>query len=167
VFWIVPKAATEKSLPLTVTPTPDDIQRILVARSEILTPAFEKKLASDYASGKFYSYYNDRYYLAYSARVQAMAQQASVRSAPATISGISIFPNPAAGTITLSSHESGHADITVVNLLGVEVARLFSGELAAGERSFVWNAGSLAPGQYECVVRMNGRTENVPIVVTK
>jgi hypothetical protein len=36
-----------------------------------------------------------------------------------------------------------------VNLLGVEVARIFSGELDAGEHSYIWNSQDLPNGMYE------------------
>ena len=53
----------------------------------------------------------------------------------------------------------------IVNMLGVEVARLFSGELGAGEHSFLWgNPMELTDGVYECLVRMNGQVETVPVV---
>jgi len=80
---------------------------------------------------------------------------------------IAAFPNPfsQSTTITFSSPESGVAEVTVVNLLGTQVARLFEGELAAGEHTFTWNAAGIAPGAYWCVVRMNGRVVQVPIVL--
>jgi hypothetical protein len=55
-------------------------------------------------------------------------------------------------------------------MLGVEVTRLFSGELGAGEHSFSWDAGKNAyatQGVYECVVRMNGHMETVPVVLMR
>jgi hypothetical protein len=63
-----------------------------------------------------------------------------------------------------------------VNLLGVEVARIFSGELAAGEHAFTWDAqaGSTAPrgmyapqGMYECLIRMNGQVETLPVMLAR
>ncbi len=76
------------------------------------------------------------------------------------------YPNPfsQSATISFSSPESGYADVSVVNLLGVEVARLFSGEMDAGEHSFTWDASGVAPGMYECVVRMNGNVHQIPIL---
>ena len=52
-----------------------------------------------------------------------------------------------------------------MNMLGVEVARLFSGELGAGEHSFLWgNPTGLPDGTYECLVRMNGQIQALPVV---
>jgi hypothetical protein len=58
--------------------------------------------------------------------------------------------------------------ITHVNFLGSEVAHVFSGELAAGEHSFVWsNPTGLPDGTYECLIRFNGQVEMLPIVLQR
>ena len=57
--------------------------------------------------------------------------------------------------------------MTVVNLLGSQVVRIFSGELAAGEHSFAWDANGMAPGMYECFVRMNGIVQRIPLAFLK
>ena len=44
VFWIVPRATVDEILPLKVSPTPKDTVRVIVGRSEILRPSFEKRL---------------------------------------------------------------------------------------------------------------------------
>jgi flagellar hook assembly protein FlgD len=89
---------------------------------------------------------------------------------------MSSYPNPftQSTTITFSSPESGQAEVTIVNLLGTEVARLFSGELAAGEHTFTWDAAksiaydAAAPrGMYECIMRMNGSTQEIPVMLTR
>ncbi len=82
------------------------------------------------------------------------------------------YPNPfsQSTTISFTPEASGYADVSVVNLLGMEVARLFSGELAAGERTFTWDAATgdgCATGIYECIVRMNGRVEKVPVMLLR
>ena len=81
---------------------------------------------------------------------------------------LSNYPNPfsQSTTINFSSPESGVAEVTIVNLLGSEVARIFSGELSAGEHSFKWSKPpSLPEGMYECIVRMNGRVEQMPMML--
>jgi len=58
------------------------------------------------------------------------------------------------------------ARVTVVNLLGEEVARVFEGALPSGEHSFVWSKPPGLPGgMYECVVQMNGTARQIPIVL--
>ena len=55
----------------------------------------------------------------------------------------------------------------MVNLLGAQVAPLFSGELSAGEHSFAWDASGMLPGMYECVVRMNGQVQQVSMTLIR
>jgi photosystem II stability/assembly factor-like uncharacterized protein len=83
---------------------------------------------------------------------------------------VEVYPNPVShsATIRFISQESGVAEIRLVNLLGVETARIFSGELEAGSHSFVWSAPKeLTPGMYECVVTANGRVQSIPIVLAR
>jgi hypothetical protein len=84
-------------------------------------------------------------------------------------SSISAYPNPLSQSTTIRfiSAESGVARVTVVNLLGEEVARVFEGALTAGEHSFMWSKPTGLPdGIYECVVEMNGSVQQVPVVVS-
>jgi len=81
-----------------------------------------------------------------------------------------IYPNPfsQSTTISFTSEAAGYADVSIVNLLGAEVAHLFAGELAAGEHSFTWSKPTGLPdGMYECLVRMNGRVETLPVVLAR
>ncbi len=91
-------------------------------------------------------------------------------SMPTRNSNVSLqsYPNPFthSTTISFSSESQGYADVSIVNLLGSEVSHLFSGELAAGEHSFVWsNPTGLPDGTYECLVRMNGHLQTLPMVL--
>jgi flagellar hook assembly protein FlgD len=76
------------------------------------------------------------------------------------------FPNPFPDrtTITISPTESGTARVSVVNQLGQEVAKLYDGNLSAGQHSFTWDASGVAAGTYECLIRLNGQVETVPVV---
>jgi hypothetical protein len=81
---------------------------------------------------------------------------------------IQCFPNPLSHstTIRFTSAESGVARVTVVNLLGEEVTRVFEGSLSAGEHTFLWSKPTGLPtGMYECEVEMNGSVQQVPVVV--
>jgi hypothetical protein len=74
VFWIVPKSFTQMALPLTVEPTPGKQTRVLVGRSELLTPAFEQHLAEDFDKEKNAEnpLRYDRFFQAYEARFNAL-----------------------------------------------------------------------------------------------
>jgi photosystem II stability/assembly factor-like uncharacterized protein len=91
----------------------------------------------------------------------------AVSEAQTATPGIQNYPNPfsQSTTITFSSPESGVVEVMIVNLLGSEVARIFSGELSAGQHEFTWNADGMPPGMYECVVRMNGSVQQVPMLL--
>ncbi len=82
---------------------------------------------------------------------------------------LSVSPNPLSQStrISFSSPRSGYAEISIVNLLGAEVARIFSGELAAGEHRFPWEPAGLPDGLYECLVRKNGGVEALPVLLLR
>jgi hypothetical protein len=79
VFWIVPYAYVDEVLPLNVTPAPATTVRVMVGRSEVLTPQFEKQLAADFSeaetSGKGNRWESDRYFPAYAARVEQLSKR--------------------------------------------------------------------------------------------
>ncbi len=93
----------------------------------------------------------------------------SVAPNPSTQSGFTAYPNPFAQstTIDFTSPENGAAEITIVNLLDGEVARIYSGELNVGEHSFTWDASAMPSGTYWCEIRMNGTSDQIPIVVQR
>ncbi len=90
---------------------------------------------------------------------------------PGAFPNLQIYPNPFSQStqITFTSQAAGYTEVSIVNLLGVEVVRLFSGELGAGEHSFLWGKPTGLPGlpdgTYECLVRMNGQVETLPVVL--
>jgi hypothetical protein len=80
------------------------------------------------------------------------------------------YPNPLthshSTTLSFTSPQSGYATVSIVNALGVEVARVFEGELSVGEHSVEWNTPSELPsGMYECILRMNGQLSRVGMIV--
>ncbi len=94
----------------------------------------------------------------------------SVSSVASTENSLSTYPNPftSSTTINFTTPESGIATVTIMNILGTDVARIFSGELSAGEHSFLWgNPTGLPDGMYECIVQMNGNVERTPIVLAR
>jgi hypothetical protein len=72
VFWIVPRAFTDAVLPITISPQPEKLTRVLVGRSEVLRPTFETELKRDFAADGGKRWINDRYYRAYTARVRQL-----------------------------------------------------------------------------------------------
>jgi hypothetical protein len=72
VFWIVPESFTRSVLPLTVEPSPGQQTRVLVGRSELLTPAFEQELLKEFTQSGQNPLVNDRFFGSYQARVNAL-----------------------------------------------------------------------------------------------
>lgn len=72
VFWIVPRAFTDRILPISITPAPGKLERVLVGRSEVLTPAFEKELVAGFRADGGARWTNDRYFLAYRERARQL-----------------------------------------------------------------------------------------------
>lgn len=70
-FWIVPRTFTDDILPLDVSPAPRNIERVMVGRSEILSPEFERQLLEDFAQEKN-PWQQDRFFPAYAERVEAL-----------------------------------------------------------------------------------------------
>lgn len=77
----------------------------------------------------------------------------------------SVWPNPlrlSTGTdmaITFSAHESGHAVLSLHNLLGKRVADVYDGEVRAGSSTTVrFSAADLPPGVYLCRLSLGGRS---------
>jgi len=76
------------------------------------------------------------------------------------------FPNPFTQSTSIKFSTSDHsfAQVSIHNLLGSEVARLFSGELDAGEHSFTWDAHGMPAGMYVALVKIGGEVREIPIV---
>jgi hypothetical protein len=89
--------------------------------------------------------------------------------APPVSSTLRSYPNPFSQSteIAFTSATAGYADVSVVNIFGAPVAHLFSGELAAGEHDFAWNASTFTPGSYWCIVRMGDSVERVALSVQR
>lgn len=71
VFWIVPRTFTDTILPIEIDPAPTDLVRVMVGRSEILSPAFEHELVETIGT-TVNPHVADRFAPAYQARVQAL-----------------------------------------------------------------------------------------------
>jgi hypothetical protein len=44
VFYVIPRRAIDAILPITITPLPDELERVFVGRSEIITPEIEREI---------------------------------------------------------------------------------------------------------------------------
>ena len=85
VFWVVPRSQVDAILPLQVSPAPSELERVIVGRSEILTPSFEKRLIADFAAAsgreRGNRWASDRFFPAYAARVKQLTGMAGAGGA--------------------------------------------------------------------------------------
>jgi len=79
------------------------------------------------------------------------------------------FPNPFNPTtyIPFTTHKDGKVEIKIYNTLGEEVAKIFSGDLAAGKHKVEFNAGNLPAGIYLCQLRLGLRAQAIKIMLVK
>jgi hypothetical protein len=84
VFWVLPAAATDRILPLSVTPPPAKTVRVIVGRSEVLRPRQEaawlaaSRQTGDAALPWKHTVDNDRFGLAIEERVKALENRATI-----------------------------------------------------------------------------------------
>lgn len=79
VFWILPQNEVERILPMKVKPAPENQVRVIVGRSEVLRPRFEKQLLAQAAKAEAENkqvFYGGRYYLAHKERVETLRKLA-------------------------------------------------------------------------------------------
>jgi hypothetical protein len=75
VFWVVPRSFADAVLPLSVNPAPKETVRVLVGRSEIMTPDFERALVTDFEHAERDGqnrWAEDRYFAAFTERVKQL-----------------------------------------------------------------------------------------------
>lgn len=77
VFWVVPRQFTDTILPIEVEPRPTQLERVLLGRSEILTPNFEQHLIDEFTGPPDKNWFrSDRYHRAYAQRVKQLTELA-------------------------------------------------------------------------------------------
>lgn len=81
VFWMVPRAMTDEVLPITTTPAPKSMERVLIGRSEVLLPSFEAGLPAALAKAGNHLE-SDRYFAAYRARAMALQPRLKLPADP-------------------------------------------------------------------------------------
>jgi hypothetical protein len=64
-FWILPRTLVDRILPLTISPAPEVLQRVIVGRSEILWPAFESELRAARDADTLGHFSADKFRMAY------------------------------------------------------------------------------------------------------
>jgi len=81
-------------------------------------------------------------------------------SVPAKYELPEVYPNPfnASAVLTFSLQASGSVELTVLDLAGRQVERLYQGMLNAGEHRFIWKPGGNATGIYLARLEVEGES---------
>jgi len=88
---------------------------------------------------------------------------------PSENHSFSIRPNPTSHSAMINFLLADHSftQVRIFNILGSEVAQVFSGELEAGDHSFSWDASDVPKGMYECVIRTGDQIHEMPMMVIR
>jgi hypothetical protein len=135
-FWVVPISTTNKILPLTMSPLPKSLERVMVGRSEILTPGFEDFLFRLYKHGSDEVFYGDRYAEAYRQRYEQIKTKGKLETEDIYY----LYPNYTSNKLFLlaktKAKEGKKVKITITNADGVLVAEK---ELPANSSGYIFN----------------------------
>lgn len=132
VFWIASRTFVDDILPIDIQPAPQELGRVIVGRSEILTPEFETEIKSNLAN-----YVNDRFYEAYKqsnyrtiGSLTTINKDMNLDPTTGILAAtdkplITLFPNPANQNITISCVSPGidNIEIKLYNATGAEVMK--------------------------------------------
>ncbi len=79
------------------------------------------------------------------------------------------LPNPVVSraNIELAMKGAGLVQVTIKDVRGAIVARVFEGPLGSGSHEINWDASELPSGRYECTVESSGRRASLPVIVVK
>lgn len=154
VFWVLPRPLTDEIIPLTITPSPSQVERVLVGRSEVLTPEFEKMLYESMIVKQDESQWSeDRYLLAYRERMKQMQQTSPVETQATNHHTLNIYPNPIGNSCTVEVRLPSASAVRyqIRNLLGETLLSAHS--TLAVEHTQHFELSSLPSGTYYLSVR--------------
>jgi len=157
VFWIMPRKITDQTIPLTMNPTPDTLQRVMVGKTEILTIPFEKELLDYYTiHGNLDQWKNHPYYLAYLQRVKELYKPVANEGVAGDMlqNGFTISPNPAETKIQIFG-TSANPFVTIRNTLGEIILRSSQTEI---------DIHDLTPGMYFLTAADGAKRETMKLI---
>ncbi len=125
VFWILPRSYTDEILPIQVSPPPKNLERVMIGRSEILTPEFEESLYQNLvANGDSAEFMNDRYSIAYFERAEQLKTTGlTFEDDLGSNRSLLLFPNPAQHELyfNLRTKSSSFRTLQIISETGVVV----------------------------------------------
>ena len=84
-FWVLPRSNVDSILPLTVTPSPQKSVRVMVGRTEILSPVFERVLVQSFGDAEHNPWRTDRFAPAYASRVNDLTRSTAQATVPPSV----------------------------------------------------------------------------------
>ena len=165
VFWVVPPKLTDKILPIQLDPAPSELERVLVGRSEILSPSFERQLVTEiYGKEQLNPWTKDRYYLAYMERVQQLIvlqdNSATTHYAPDVFD---VFPNPTNDGVWIDLLEDrSYSSYQLVSTNGTIVKEE---QITPKQFLFFIKLEGIKPGTYYLHLVGHDDLEPLPVVV--
>ncbi len=82
------------------------------------------------------------------------------------VNAVKVYPNPfdEDSRIKFTAASSGTAVVSIYDIFGNEIEKLFSGNIPAGDNTFRWNGNNAAAGLYLVKVNMNGKVHTAKII---
>lgn len=159
VFWIVPRVVTDAVLPLQVQPLPLDVERVLVGRSEVLTPNFEEFIYQVYQNASDYVFWGDRYKEAY--RECYELQKTKTRVEDKAAEKLYVYPNYVSNTVHIIAKVAApEGDSVQVEMQNAATLSVSSQMVAVNNKGYFYHAfdcfGQPA-GEYTVKVRYKDR----------
>lgn len=174
VFWIAPRSFTDSILPIAITPVPQDLQRVIVGRSEVLTVQMEQELKQGTDSAFWTAWGTDRFSEAYwESRNENINSWTNVDGSCATevsditntgLNSIQIFPNPSSNEINIQStfNEATNLNIHIFNSMGIEVTGFT--ETANGNYNKIISLGEYAAGIYTVKIQTDKNITCIKVI---
>ena len=174
VFWIAPRSFTDSILPIAITPVPQNLNRVIVGRSEVLTMQMEQDLKQGTDSAFWATWGADRFSEAYwESRNTNINAWTNLDGSCATevpvltntgLNSIQIFPNPVSDEINIQStfNEAVNLKVQIINSMGVEIIGYT--ETANGNYNKIISLGGYAAGIYTVKIQTDKNITCIKVI---
>lgn len=166
IFWTVPRSFTDAILPLEVDPQPQAIERVMVGRTEILSPKFEQQLLADYQYSEEWfkrSWGWHRFHDTYLIRAKELAAElAELATQQETVV---LSPNPCRESLLFTKYQLQEEEIGIqlINIKG-QVIWNRTERITVGRYQTIWDMQGLPAGIYWLKVKSENGEELHKIV---
>jgi len=174
VFWIAPRSFTDNVLPIDINPVPDQLQRVVVGRSEVLNVQKEQELKQGTDSDFWNVWGADRFSQAYfESRNKTISNWTTLDGNCAAIlanikevdvNSFQISPNPFSNEISIQSYfnEAQNLKIQIFNSMGAEIFHL--SETARGNYNKIIPMNEFAEGIYLLKIQSDNSISSLKMI---